>query len=262
MAASHWTEELFLRHPEVFLAIHESAWATGKEQAGDLKAILDRFGVPPGGRILDAPCGIGRHATRLAALGYRTVGVDVSPVFTARATELAREEGAEGRATYRVGDLRRLSGAIGPGDGPFDAALNLWTSLGYYDEDTDLRIFEEYGKQVRPGGILIIYIVNRDYLVRHFEPQGYQVFGDLVQIEQRHLDLTTSRMQNESRFFQRNGKDLDHLVSLWIEHVVYSLHELRRLLVRSGWTPVEAFGGFKMDPPSIDAPTLLVVGRR
>jgi len=35
-------------------------------------------------------------------------------------------------------------------DAPFDAALNLWTSLGYYDEETDVRILQEYGKLVRP----------------------------------------------------------------------------------------------------------------
>ena len=262
MPEGHWTEDLFLRHPEVFLAIHESAWVTGEEQAKDLKAILDRFGIPAGGRILDAPCGIGRHGTRLAKMGYRAVGVDLSPVFVARASELARREGVEDRTTYRVGDLRRLSEAVPTAEGPFDVALNLWTSLGYYDEDADVRILLEYAKLVRPGGLLIIYIVNRDFVVRHFDPQGYEVFGDLVQIEQAHLDLTTSRMRNEWRFFRRNGEDLDHIVTVPIEHAIYSLHELRRILVRAGWQLAQAFGGFKMDPPSIDSPTLLVVGRR
>ena len=262
MAAAHWTEDLFLRHPEVFLAVHENAWSKGEEQARDLNAILERFGVPAGGRILDAPCGIGRHATRLAKMGYRTVGVDLSPVFVARATELARQEGVADRATYRIGDLRRLTEAVPVTEGPFDAALNLWTSLGYYDEETDVRILQEYGKLVRPGGILVIYIVNRDFVVRHFDPQGYEALGDLVHIEQRHLDLVTSRMRNEWRFFRRNGVDLDHILRVPIDHCIYSLHELRRLLVRGGWHPTEAFGGFKMDAPSIDSPTQVVVGRR
>ena len=262
MAAAHWTEDLFLRHPEVFLAVHENAWSTGEEQARDLHAILERFGVPPGGRILDAPCGIGRHATRLAKMGYRMVGADLSPVFVSRATELARQEGVADRATYHIGDLRRLTEAVPATDAPFDAALNLWTSLGYYDEGTDVRILQEYAKLVRPGGILIIYIVNRDFVVRHFDPQGYEAIGDIVHIEQRHLDLVTSRMRNEWRFFRRHGEDLDHILTVPIEHCIYSLHELRRLLVRGGWHPTEAFGGFKMDAPSIDSPTQIVVGRR
>ena len=243
MAVTHWTEDLFLRYPEVFLAVHENAWSTGEKQARDLHALLERFGVPSGGRILDAPCGIGRHSTRLAKMGYRTVGVDLSPVFVARATELARQEGVSDRATYRIGDLRSLTETVPVTEGPFDAALNLWTSLGYYDEETDIRILQEYGKLVRPGGILVVYIVNRDFVVRHFEPQGYEAFGDLVHIEQRHLDLVTSRMRNVWRFFRRNGEDLDHVLTVPIEHCIYSLHELRRLLVRGGWHPIEAFGG-------------------
>jgi SAM-dependent methyltransferase len=262
MATAHWTEDLFLRHPEVFLAIHEHAWSTGEEQTRDLHAILERFSVPADGRILDAPCGIGRHSTRLAKIGYQTVGIDLSPVFVARAIELADREGVAGRASFHVGDLRRLTESVPASAGPFDAALNLWTSLGYYDEDTDVQILQEYAKLVRPGGILVIYIVNRDFVVRHFDPQGYQAFGDIVHIEQRHLDLANSRLRNEWRFFRRNREDLDHILTVPIEHGIYSLHELRRLLVRGGWHPMDAFGGFKMDAPSIDSPTLIVIGRR
>src|SRR6266705_2581327 len=72
MAVTHWTEDLFLRYPEVFLAVHENAWSTGEKQARDLHALLERFGVPSGGRILDAPCGIGRHSTRPSTSGRRS----------------------------------------------------------------------------------------------------------------------------------------------------------------------------------------------
>jgi SAM-dependent methyltransferase len=262
MSPAHWTETLFLRHPEVFLAVHEKAWPAGEAQAKDTQRILDRFGVPAGGRILDAPCGIGRHGTRLARMGYRVLGVDLSPVFVERARDRAKQEGVADRATYRVGDLRALSEIARPSEGMFDAALNLWTSLGYYDEDTDVRILQEYAKLVRPGGVLVVYIVNRDFVVRHFDPQGYEAFGDIVHIEQRHLDLATSRMENQWRFFRRDGNDLDHILTVPIGHRIYSLHDLRRLLERGGWHVGDAFGGFKMDAPSIDSPTQLVVGRR
>src|SRR5438445_717181 len=139
MSEDHWTETLFLRHPEVFLAVHENAWSIGEAQAKDLQRILERFGVPAGGRILDAPCGIGRHGTRLAKMGYHVVGVDLSPTFVERAKELADREGVADRATYRVGDLRRLSESVPRSVGAFDAAVNLWTSLGYYDEETDVE---------------------------------------------------------------------------------------------------------------------------
>lgn len=262
MAEGHWTEDLFLRHPEVFLAIHENAWPAGEEQTRDLRAILDRFGVPSGGRILDAPCGIGRHATRLAKAGYRTVGVDLSPVFIERARERAAHEGMAHRTTFVVGDLRRLSDAVSASAGTFDAALNLWTSLGYYGDETDVAILREYTRLVRPGGVLLLYIVNRDYVVRHFDPQGHEAFGDFVLIEQRHLDLDASWMRNEWRFFRRHGEDLDHIATIPVAHRSYSLHELRSLFERGGWRVEATFGGWKMDAPSVEISTLFLVGRR
>src|SRR5438876_11739409 len=126
--AGHWTEDLFLRHPEVFLAVHENAWSTGETQARDLHAILERFGVPPGGRILDAPCGIGRHSTRLAEMGYRSAAVDLSPVLLARAADLTRRDGVADRATYRLVDLRHLTQTVPASEGAFDAARNLFTA--------------------------------------------------------------------------------------------------------------------------------------
>lgn len=261
MPGDHWTERLFVEHDEVFLQIHEHGWAAGEGQARDLKAVFDRYGVPSDGRILDVPCGIGRHATRLAGLGYRTVGVDLSPAYVRRARELAEREGVADRADYLVGDMRDLLSAVPEGMRPFDAAMNVWTSFGYYGEDADLAYLRGLASIVRPGGIFVLYVVNRDWLVRHFDPQGYEEFGDLVHLEDRRLDLDTSWMHDRWRFFRKRGRDLVGVASMDIEHRVYGLHELRALFERGGWHPEAAFGGLGMEPHGIDA-GLMLVGRR
>ena len=112
MPGGHWTRELFLDHEEIFLQIHEHGWEHGVEQAAGLKALFDRFGVPEGSRILDVPCGIGRHATRLAKMGDRTLGLDLSPTYVKRAQELARQEDVADRATDRLGDMRHLAASV------------------------------------------------------------------------------------------------------------------------------------------------------
>ncbi len=261
MPEDHWTKQLFVDHDEVFLRIHEHGWAAGEEQARDLKALFDRFGVPEGARILDVPCGIGRHATRLAKMGYRTLGLDLSGAYVRRAQELAEREGVADRAAYRVGDMRDLPAAVPPGERPFDVALNLWTSLGYYGEDTDAAILRGYHHLVRPGGILVLYVVNRDFVVRHFDPQGWEEFGDLVHIEDRHLDLDASWMRNRWRFFRKRGDDLEGLATIPLEHRIYSLHELRSLFEGSGWHVEGTFGGYKLEPATLDS-MLLLVGRK
>jgi len=262
MAGAHWTEDLFLGHEEVFRAIHEHGWPYGEEQVQHLVRILEGHGLPKGAHLLDAPCGIGRHATRLAKLGYRTVGVDLAPSYVARAQELAEQEGVAPRTRYIVGDLRRLREAIPEEERPFDGALNLWTSLGYYDEATDLEILRQFADLVRPGGLLVLETVNRDFLVRHFDPQGTEAFGDLIEVEQRRLDLATSRMWDEWRFFRKRGEDLVHVATINVDHRVYSLHELRSLMERAGWRVEGTYAGLREEAPSLDAPRLLLVGRQ
>jgi SAM-dependent methyltransferase len=62
-------------------------------------SILDA--VAPGA-ALDAACGTGRHARRLAELGHHVIGVDASPAM------LDRARAALPRATFRDGDLSAL----------------------------------------------------------------------------------------------------------------------------------------------------------
>ncbi len=262
MPEDHWTRQLFLDHEEIFLQIHEHGWEHGVEQADALKALFHRFDVPEGARILDVPCGIGRHATRLAKRGYRTLGLDLSPAYVRRAQELAEQEGVADRAVYRVGDLRDLAAAVREGESPFDVAMNLWTSLGYYGEETDLAVLRGYHALVRPGGLMVLYVVNRDWVVRHFDPQGYEAFGDLVHIEDRRLDLDASWMRNRWRFFRKKGEDLEGIATMAVEHRIYSLHELQSLFARAAWTVEGTFGGFRMEPATFDAPGVVVVGRK
>ena len=57
-------------------------------------------------RILDVPCGFGRHANRLAARGYDVVGVDLVAGFLERARAGAAAAGL--RVDYRQADMRAL----------------------------------------------------------------------------------------------------------------------------------------------------------
>ena len=78
--------------------------------------LAKKFALPPAARILDVPCGNGRHSLELAARGYRTTGVDISKGFIAEAQEHAAEN--QLRAEWLLGDMRAL-----PWKAEFDAAM-------------------------------------------------------------------------------------------------------------------------------------------
>lgn len=95
------------------------------------------------GRVLDAGCGVGRHALALQADGHDVLAVDRSP----GAVAVARERGVTDTV---VGDLRRP-----PGDG-FDTVVALGKQLGLGSSLGDLRTtLTELAAVTRPGGRLV-----------------------------------------------------------------------------------------------------------
>ncbi len=68
--------------------------------------------LPKGGRVLDIPCGNGRHSAELATRGCRVMGVDLAAEFIEQAK--ARRADAE----FVEGDMHAIRY-----DGEFEGAL-------------------------------------------------------------------------------------------------------------------------------------------
>lgn len=131
------------------------------ERTAEELRVLERLLPPPPARVLDVACGTGRHAVPLARLGYRVTGADLSASYLRLARQRARR--ARVKADFVRRDMRRLRL-----DGRFDAVLNLWTSLGYFPSPAqDVAALREMRRTLRPGGRLILELVNGDFVRRH-----------------------------------------------------------------------------------------------
>jgi len=97
----------------------------------------------PIGRALDAACGTGRHAARLAAAGHETVGIDATPAMLDIAR--TRAPGAE----FRLGDLN----ALPVDDGSFDFAI---CALALAHLRDPAPAIAELARAVRPGGRIVL----------------------------------------------------------------------------------------------------------
>lgn len=122
-------------------------------------AILDRLALPAGAEILDAPCGHGRIANRLAARGHRVTGLDASERYLEVARAEAEKLGVS--VDYVRGDLRSL-----PWTGRFDAIVNWFTSFGYFGDDEDRAVLRGMYAALKPGGSLLLETLARDRVVR------------------------------------------------------------------------------------------------
>lgn len=155
--------------------------------------------------VLDACCGAGRIANRLAARGHRVTGIDSNPLFC----RLGRSEAAAAAVTvdYRCEDICHLAD-----EASFDVVLSWFSSFGYWDDRTNVDILRRFRRALRPGGQLLLDLPNPALLMRQLGPGGEAVRRvrragehDLME-DHIGVDLESSELQ-VSRRIVRNGAD-------------------------------------------------------
>jgi SAM-dependent methyltransferase len=225
--------------------------AHAEETAAQALAAARLAGCPEGGDLLDVPCGFGRHAVPLARAGYKVVGVDRSQALI---EEARRRGGGERWPKLARADYRDLPQA----DESFDAALNLFSSLGYFGDEEDTRALAEIRRVLRPGGRLLIEIMHRDATVLRFREKSWHlVGGGRLLLEQRTFDPASGIAQTTQTLIETSGERDSRTFSLR----VYTATELMAMLARAGFAESRAYGDFDGNPLTTES-RLVIVARR
>ncbi len=216
---------------DFYLRAFADAERQGEAEAQALAAAR-LSGCPQGGDLLDVPCGFGRHSVPLARAGYRVVGVDRSEALLA---EARRRAGHERWPKLVRADYRELPFP----DAGFDAAVNLFTSLGYLGDEQDTRALAEIGRVLRPGGRLVIEAMHRDLLVREFHEQDWRLLGEgRLLLEQRTFDAASGVAQVTQTLIESGGERDSRSYSIR----VYSATELVAMLSAAGFAEARCHG--------------------
>lgn len=120
--------------------------AAGEDLHGEARRVHALLGGRPS-HVLDAGCGTGRVAIRLAELGHRVIGVDLD------ASMLQEARAAAPGIDWRLVDL--ADAAALHLDAPVDAVVaagNLWPLL---TPGTHATVVATLARCLRPGGILV-----------------------------------------------------------------------------------------------------------
>jgi len=260
----HWTERLFIDAGHLWVTDLEQRVEKAREEVSTLDEIFSERGVAPGATVLDVPCGIGRHSVALAELGYGVVGVDLSPEFIERARELAEEREVAEDCDFRVGDMRRIGDLLEGFEGRFDAVIVLYTSMGYFDEETDREFLAQLLGLAVTGGVLVVEGAPRDRFIRQMWPAWVGKMGeDLLLVEESRLDLESSRVENLWRYYrEKDDGDLELLETVETSHRVYSLHEAKRMVVETGWTYEACYGNWEREPYTLASRGMLLVAKK
>ena len=245
-AADDWTVGFF-DDPYVQLFPFADAAQTEKE----IDALVELLPPPPA-RLLDVACGQGRHAIRLARRGFQVVGIDTSASFLAEARAAAAESRAD--VDFVQLDMRDLAF-----EHEFDAALGLFTSWGYFDDETNQEVLNRIARSLRPDGRVIVDLIHRDWLMRVYEPKDWVELADgAFAVADRTFDSVTGVNTVTHRWRTPTGELRERQHRLRI----YTATEVGRMLRHAGLVPIDWYGGFSLKPFGPNTRRMLVMARR
>ncbi len=124
---------------------------------------------PPPAQVVDVGGGTGQLAVALARHGYQVTVVDISPAMLATCAQRATGEGEEvsARVATLQGDATQVANLLG--NASQDAALCHEVVSCVQDPGA---VLDALGQVLRPGGVLSLTFVNRDWLVLRAGRQG------------------------------------------------------------------------------------------
>jgi SAM-dependent methyltransferase len=219
-------------------------------EVGVIRTLL-RLGAAD--RVLDAGCGHGRHAGRLARTVRSVIGLDRN----APALREASAPNPNPAASFVRGDVRALPFT----PGAFDAAYSWYASLFMFDDATNLACLAGIARVVRPGGRVLVHHANplRLALEPHDEARYTLPDGTLVE-EESAFDPRSGVDRSARRLVRPDGS----VVAATAELRYYSPAEWRDLSRAAGLRVVEITttpraGGAPAGELESDAPDLIAL---
>lgn len=207
--------------------------------------------LKPGDSVLDSCCGQGRHSIVLSDRGFKVTGVDLTESYLEKARGSAAEKGLE--IEFIREDILNFTR-----ENTFEAATNLYNSLGYFeDPDDDLVYFKNIYLSLKKGGKFIIECTGKEVLSRDFRDCFWYEYDDFKIMVEYSVNLNWTEL--ETRWiFLKEGKETDTV----FRHRIYSALELACLLSDAGFCQIEFFGDYDGIPYDQNAQRLIAIAEK
>lgn len=222
-----------------------------EQDRAEVDYIEQALRLPPGGKVLDVPCGHGRHALELAARGFEVTGVDISSEFLSCARRRAADRELQVRWEQR--DMRNL-----PWEGEFDGALCFGNSFGYLDRPGNAEFIKAVARALKPGGRFVLdSSMIAESILPNFQHRRWFEAGDILMLVENRYEHAAGRMVTDYTFV-RDGQ-VEKRASA---QQVYTYRELCSLLHEAGFAEVEGYSSLDREPYGLGAQRLLLESTR
>ncbi len=235
-------------------------------EAPFFRRVFDEVGAAS---VIDVGAGSAKHSVMFAEWGLSVDAVDPDESMLAQAAANAAE--AADRIAEAGGELRLVKGGFGDlaslGLGPADALVCTGNALPHVGGTDELRAaFADFAAAVRPGGAIVLHLLNHARLlarrprvvppVVRDTPEGTKVYLrviDYVGDEFLDFDFVTLVRDAEGDWSVSNRRS---------QHMVLPVELLTAELVEAGFERVEVFGGHDGHPLADEDESVIVLSRK
>ena len=222
---------------------------TLEQTKSDVDFVLKMTGIAHGAKVLDVPCGGGRHSVELASRGHEVTGVDFSQEFLKAAKTLDTEK----RVEWVEAEMREL-----PWPNRFDAAMSLGNSFPYLDDVGNVAFLQAAAKTLKPGGKFVLETgaVAESLFPNYHERRWYDI-GEILFAIKNEYDCELGRL-NTTYVFVRDGQ----IETKYGTQRVYSCSQLITLLRGVGFAQVDLFSNMQGASYKLGSQALILVATK
>ena len=234
--SNSWHKTLY---GDLFAKVGLDSSARHKQAQHEVDFLINKLELKRGSHILDVPCGTGRHTLAFAKRGFAVTGVDISESCLKLAKKNCRNRP---NAKIIKGDMKNLRWA----NGRFDVVTNLFSSFGYFKTNSENKaVLKGFKNALKPGGCVVIQTINRDWLLKIFDPARWGETPEYFWQEGAKYDPVTKYVEAHRSFIsKKTGKGE---VS-YNRMRVYSISEMKKLMRSVGLTRIRVYGDISGRP--------------
>jgi SAM-dependent methyltransferase len=202
-------------------------------------------------RLLDVPCGNGRHTLALSQRGHRLSAVDLAEEFIREAKDRASGAGLD--VEFRLGDMRQLAW-----ESEFDGVFCFGNSFGYLDHSGTRAFLAAVARALKPGGRFVLESgAVAEALLPSLKTRSWYQAGDIHLLIANRYDALAGRLDTEYTFIAA-GK----LETRSGSQQVYRVAEIRRLLAEVGLEVRALYQSTDRKPFELGSPRLILVAQK
>ncbi|MCL5410972.1 MAG: methyltransferase domain-containing protein [Patescibacteria group bacterium] len=117
----------------------------------EVDGIIKLLSLKNNSKVLDCPCGYGRHSIELARRGIIVTGSDINSIHLGKAEEEAERQGL--KVNFVKENMLKLKY-----NSEFDAVINMFYSFGFFETDEENKeVLKNFYNALAPGGKFLMH---------------------------------------------------------------------------------------------------------